>query len=130
MFSVEHYVRNIMSKKYRSAFEKFRCGVAPIRIETSRYEGMEENDRICLLCDHNMIESECHVIMSCPVYNELRGELFTRAAQFEPNFNNLNDDETFVVLFSATDICFNIPRPALIFVMLDGKCCIIVDRKY
>ncbi len=41
-FSVEHYLRNIMSKKYRSAFAKFRCGVAPVRIETGRYEGMEE----------------------------------------------------------------------------------------
>ncbi len=25
---------------------------------------------------------------------------------FEPNLNNLNDDKTFVFLFSATDICF------------------------
>ncbi len=104
MFSVEHYVRNIMSKKYRSTFPKFRCGVAPIRIETGKYEGMEEKDRICLLCDHNIIESECHVIMSCPVHNKLHGELFTHVAQFEPNFNNLNDDEKFVFLFSATDM--------------------------
>ncbi len=44
--------------------------------------------------------------MSCPVYNALRGELFTHAAQFEPNFNNLNDDKKIVLLFSATDICF------------------------
>ncbi len=64
----------------------------------------EEKDRICLLYDHNIIESECHVIMSCPVYNELRGELFTHAAQFEPNFNNLNDDKKIVFLFSATDM--------------------------
>ncbi len=87
MFSVEHYVRNSMLKKYRSAFAKFRCGVAPIRIEPAPYEGMEEEYRICLLCDHNIIESECHVIMSCSVYNELCGELFTHAPQFEPNFN-------------------------------------------
>ncbi len=67
---------------------------------------MEEKYWISLLCDHNIIESECHVIMSCPVYNELCGELFTHAAPFEPNFNNLNDDENFVFLFSAIDICF------------------------
>ncbi len=60
-------------------------------------------------------ESECHVIMSCPVYNDLGGKPFTHAAQFEPNFDNLNDDEIFFFLFSATDIrfytaktCFNI----------------------
>ncbi len=56
------------------------------------------------ICLHH--ESECHVIMSCPLYNGLRGELFTHEAQFEPNFNNLNDDEIFFFLFSATDICF------------------------
>ncbi len=79
--------------------------MASIRIETGRYVGMEEKDRICLLSDHNILESECHAIMSCPVYNELRGELFTHAAQFEHNFNNVNDDEKYVFLFSATDIC-------------------------
>ncbi len=83
-----------------SAFAKFRCGVAPIRIETGRFEGMEEKDRICRLCDHNIIESECHVIMSCPVYNELHGELFTHADQFEPNLNNINDDEMFYFILS------------------------------
>ncbi len=29
MFSVENYVRNIMLKKYRTAFAKFRCGGSP-----------------------------------------------------------------------------------------------------
>ncbi len=61
--------------------------VAPIRIETGRYKGMEEKDRIYLLCDHNIIETDYHVIMSCPQYSELRGELFNHAAQFESNFN-------------------------------------------
>ncbi len=58
------------------------------------------------MCEHNIIESECHVIMSFPVYNELCGELFTHTTQFEPNFNNLNDDDKFVFLFSVGNICF------------------------
>jgi hypothetical protein len=32
-----HLSKNIPSR-YRSAFAKFRCGVAPLRIETGRYE--------------------------------------------------------------------------------------------
>ncbi len=93
-------------KEVQECFTKFRCVVAPIRIETGRYEGMEEKDRICFLCDHNIIESKYHVIMSFPVYNELCGELFNHAAQFQHHFNNLNDYDKFVLLFSATDICF------------------------
>ena len=33
----ESYVKVIIQKKYRSAYAKFRCGVAPIKIETCRY---------------------------------------------------------------------------------------------
>ncbi len=104
--------------------------VAPIRIETGRYEGMEEKDRICLLCDHNIIESDHHVIMSFPVYNELHGGLFNHSAQFEPNFNNLNHNETFVILFLATDICFYTPKTCFNILTLRRKSCIMLDRKY
>ena len=34
----EPYVTMIMSRSNRSALARFRCGVAPIRIETGRYE--------------------------------------------------------------------------------------------
>ncbi len=61
-------------KEVQECLCKLQMWVAPIRLETGRYDGMEEKDRICLLCDHNIIESEYHVVMSCPVYNELRGE--------------------------------------------------------
>ena len=46
-FSPEAYVTSIMSKKHRSAMAKFRCGVAPIKLETGRYNGTPVNNRIC-----------------------------------------------------------------------------------
>ncbi len=45
--------------------------------------------------------------MYCPVYNELHEELFIHAAQFEPSFNNLNDDEPFVFDNYKADIYWN-----------------------
>ena len=33
----EPYVCITVPKKYRSAYAKFRCGVAPIKLETCRY---------------------------------------------------------------------------------------------
>ena len=44
----------------RSALAKFRCGVAPIRLETGRYERLDVNDRICPICNIG-IEDEMHV---------------------------------------------------------------------
>ena len=40
-YKTEPYCLTRLPPKHRSAFAKFRCGVAPIRIETGRYEGLE-----------------------------------------------------------------------------------------
>ena len=56
------YVNCIMSKSHRSALAKFRCGVAPIRLETGRYEGLPVNERICPICMLE-VEDEEHVLM-------------------------------------------------------------------
>jgi hypothetical protein len=37
VFETEMYLSKNISSRYRSAFAKFRCGVAPLRIETGRY---------------------------------------------------------------------------------------------
>ncbi len=88
---------------------------------------MEEKDRICLLCDQNIIELEYRVIMSCPVYNELCGELINHVAQFEPNFSNPNDDEMFLLYSQLQIYVFILPRPVLIFLLSEENCCIILD---
>ena len=43
--------------KHRSALAKFCCGVAPIRLETGRYERLAVNNRICPLCNRE-VENE------------------------------------------------------------------------
>ena len=36
-YTTEQYVEIVIQKKYRSAYAKFRCGVALIKLETCRY---------------------------------------------------------------------------------------------
>ena len=52
-------------------FAKFRCGVAPLRLETGRYERLSPEQRTCFYCT-DCIESEEHVLLSCPEYDDLR----------------------------------------------------------
>ena len=49
----EAYVKEILSRKQRSAMAKIRSGTAPIRLETGRYERplLPPEERICQLCD-------------------------------------------------------------------------------
>ena len=46
-YEVESYCTIVLPICHRSAFAKFRCGVAPIKVETGRYEGILESDRLC-----------------------------------------------------------------------------------
>ena len=56
----------VLSKKHRSAFAKFRCGVAPLRILViGRYKNLEVGDRTCPFC--GKVEDEKHVILECNV---------------------------------------------------------------
>ena len=41
-------------------FSKIRCGVAPLRIGTDRYDGLEEELWLCAFC--NVIENEMNAI--------------------------------------------------------------------
>ena len=52
----------LMPIAWRSAFAKFRAGVAPLRLETGRYENLAVNQRTCFNC-RNMVESEHHVLL-------------------------------------------------------------------
>ena len=54
----------IAQKKYRSAYAKFRCGVAPIKIETGRYgvNRVPPEARLCMQCT---IESKMNFMLLC-----------------------------------------------------------------
>ena len=70
-YAEENYVKIIIQRNHRSAFAKFRMGVAPLRIETGRYERLEEEQRVCFNCG-DTIESEEHVLLECPLYQQIR----------------------------------------------------------
>jgi hypothetical protein len=94
----------VLNKKHRCALAKFRAGVAPIRLETGRYEGLEVDDRICPICK-NETESEEHVITRCPSYNVPRHILYNACAQLCDNFKNLTDSKKLCFILSSPDIC-------------------------
>ena len=93
-YIVENYCKIILPIRHRAAFSKFRCGVAPIRIETGRYEGLPEEARLCPFC--NILENEMHVVMNCRVYDDLREPLLYKAANCNPTFNSLSEVNQFV----------------------------------
>jgi hypothetical protein len=102
-FYTEFYCKNVLSTKYRGALAKFRSGTAPIRIETGRYEGLPICDRVCFCCD-TCVEDELHVILHCPVYEDLRVQLFHEASYVCSNFNSFSDIDKLCFIMSNNEI--------------------------
>ena len=83
----------------RSAFAKCGCGVAPIRLETGRYENIKLEERYCFICS-NLIEDETHVILHYLVYFDFRNNLFAEVLKANRNLMSLSDCQKMVFLFS------------------------------
>ena len=96
-FQTETYCTMILPPNHRAAFSKFRCGVAPIRLETGRFEGLPVERRLCPFCD--VVENESHVLLKCKLYTDIRNTLFAKAATIIPNFISLNEEEKIETIF-------------------------------
>ena len=85
-YATEPYVKIIIQKKYRSAYAKFRCGVAPIKLESGRYgqNFLPVDQRLCESC--GVVEDEYHVLMDCEMYRDIRHDLFNEITTVELDF--------------------------------------------
>ena len=85
---------------WHSAFTKFRTGVAPLRLETGRYENLAVNQRTCFNCKEN-VESEQHVLLKCPLYKDLREIVYNEAFSINSSFYSLSDEGKLTFLFTS-----------------------------
>ena len=114
-YVVETYVNcSFLSRKHKTAMSKFRCGVAPIRLETGRYENIPENERKCPICK-DFVENEIHVLLHCNFYNSLRIGMLNSARNVCNSFNDLSDQEKLNSILSdermiksTAKLCFDI----------------------
>ena len=49
-FQTEAYLKKPMSYNVRKTFSNFRCGNAPLHIETGRYKNISLENRKCEIC--------------------------------------------------------------------------------
>ena len=64
-YDMEPYVYSqILQRPYRSALAKFRCGVAPLKIETGRYSSLPVIERTCFHCETEVEDEIRHNSMS------------------------------------------------------------------
>ena len=103
-FGTSPYVKDHhLTRAQRSALAKFRCGVAPLRLETGRFEGLPVEERLCPLC---MLEpeTEVHCFIKCHAFDAHRTNVFNAATVINNDFIIMSDVDKFVFIVTHTDM--------------------------
>ena len=77
---MEKYVEYISNDMLRTELAAFRLSAHNLDIERGRHVNVPRENRICRLCSMSMVESECHFLLVCPRYNDIRRELLPSTA--------------------------------------------------
>ena len=75
----------------RSLIAKLSLGILPIRVETGRYNSINREERLYLVCNNGDVEDKHHAMFCSIVHSEIRSGLLKKTRETEPNFMNFND---------------------------------------
>ncbi|KAK6181789.1 hypothetical protein SNE40_009574 [Patella caerulea] len=103
LYGPEKYVTDNLVSSHRSALAKFRCGVAPLRLETGRYEGIPFENRLCFYCN-DKVENEEHCLLECELYINFRNVLLSYIQVVCPNFASFNNSDKMSFILSSDEV--------------------------
>ena len=79
---------------------KMRTSDHFLEIERGRYKRIKREDRLCKMCNENVIENETHYFFHCSKYNEIRKDFETN---MHTELSNLNDFDKLIKILSSMD---------------------------
>ena len=88
-FQTEKFCEMNLTRSERSLLAKLRLGALPIRVETGRYNVLERNQGLCMVCNKGNIEDEYHVMFDCQAHEEARNTLINQAMEIMPEFTTV-----------------------------------------
>ena len=113
-FEPENYLTMNIGCRDRRSLALFRCGIAPIYIETARYSRnngiIPADQRFCRHCGPPKIEDEIHILCECPKFENERNHVFSTAALFYPDFNTTTSANKLTVIMKCPDLTRELAR--------------------
>ena len=101
LYEVEPYVHRVLHRGHRSILAQFRTGILPLAIETGRYYNIPPENRICSLCNENLVEDELHFLLYCKLYKKERKTFFAEVQRDDKNFMQKDDNVKLNILMDV-----------------------------
>lgn len=105
--NVESYVKMNIPLSQKRYMAMFRAGSLPLALETGRYSRPQVpiEDRLCIYCDLGHVETEKHFLMVCPLYADIRYDLFCECNYLIENFETMHMDDKFIFIMRHAVYC-------------------------
>lgn len=71
--------------------------------ECRRYENLNVEDRSCFNCI-DKVEDERQVLIDCPLYEELREQIFHKCLSSDNNFNTMDESEKLTFILNCNNV--------------------------
>ena len=100
---MENYLLTINDVNRRKSFTRLRISAHQLHMEAGRHKRPRKTpseDRLCMYCNLGLVEDEEHFIMTCPLYENQRKELFDQLTSIS-TFPDLTDGEKFLFIMSC-----------------------------
>ena len=73
----ESYLTSTIPYQHRKYLAMFRSGCLPLEVELGRRDGTPLDKRFCKMCFQNVVEDEIHILLKCPLYDDVRSNLLS-----------------------------------------------------
>ena len=98
--TVEQHLYNFIDPKHRSYLSQIRFGILPLTVETGRYRGTPLEERLCICCSLDSVETEYNFMFECTLYENLRNIWFQKMDFNWTDFNTLSPNEKITRAFN------------------------------
>ena len=89
-FKLDFCLENYLQYNFNTnILTKLRSGSLKLYLETSRYDNIPRDNRICRCCKMNNIEDEYHFVLICPAYRTFRCNFLPKYYCSWPNTRKL-----------------------------------------
>ena len=100
--NMENYLLK-STRSQRSLLAQLRIGILPLQVEVGRYYRKALDERICLLCESQVIEDECHFLSYCSFYKTER-EKFLLDVNFDLTITQSLPPNELFITFMTSDV--------------------------
>ena len=87
---LEPYLDYIKNRKLRFELASFRIGSHGLEVDVGRRRNQAREERLCRMCNMDVVEDEMHFLLYCPAYNDIRENILPRKYFVYPNNYKFN----------------------------------------